>query len=393
MPKRARSRQNSTTDIADLPNFQPAERATLSTPPRDPLLAYPNTKLSNQAHLLPLTRENLAKHIASSIISNPLYLPSPSMSVRSGSPTRNAWDTRATLLAYRINVDSSSALPSDLQSHLDIVLLCKRDGPRSPNAGRVVKHRLAASLDNESTGIRRLEPLLLFAGEDDPGAANAVPLISSKLDFNLSRRFLPPQPPDKTLPRLSQPQADTIIGYLSSLQATEPTLQTAFTPDEEAVLADFTLNPVLVFPFLSSQWKAATGEPHLIAHYQSARDGVAIVRYLDEYYKTAYGRAASTLECAHVSFTCDIQALNIWLHWRELDSAGVETHYMKSIFDCTLRNEKHLSEARQLLWNHIDYTLGNRLRSLRNALHPFSKDFLNRLSKPAKSSRSSRTSA
>jgi hypothetical protein len=40
--------------------------------------------------------------------------------------------------------------------------------PRSPNAKRTVQQRLTASLENESTGIRRLEPLLLFAGEDDP---------------------------------------------------------------------------------------------------------------------------------------------------------------------------------------------------------------------------------
>jgi hypothetical protein len=78
-------------------------------------------------------------------------------------------------------------------------------------------------------------------------------MISSTLDF-MSRGFLPPPPSGKTLPRLSQPQADTIIGYLSTSQAFELTLQTAFTPDEETALADFTLNPVLVFPFLSSQW-------------------------------------------------------------------------------------------------------------------------------------------
>jgi hypothetical protein len=49
-----------------------------------------------------------------------------------------------------------------LQEHLDTVLLRARDGPRSPNAKRIVQQRLTASLENESTGIRRLEPLLLF---------------------------------------------------------------------------------------------------------------------------------------------------------------------------------------------------------------------------------------
>ncbi|KAF1357509.1 hypothetical protein EJ07DRAFT_127875 [Lizonia empirigonia] len=314
------------------------------------------------------------------------------MSARSGSPTRSAWDTRVTLQAYRIHVDTQRALPADLQSHLDTVLSRKRDGPRSPNARRVVQHRLAASLDNESTGIRRLEPLLLFAGEDDPSAIHPVPMVSSKLDFNMSRDFLPPPPSGKTLPRLSQPQADTIIGYLSSSQAFEPALQTAFTPDEESALTDFTLNPVLAFPFLSSQWKPATGESHIIAHYQSARDGAAIVRYLDEFYTIAHSRPATALECAHVSFTCDIQALNIWLHWRELDAAGAATYYMKSIFDCTLRNEKHLLEARELLWNHIEYALDSRLRSLKDALPSFRTEFPWRKFKTTKVIGSSRAS-
>lgn len=78
-------------------------------------------------------------------------------------------------------------------------------------------------------------------------------MISSKVDFKLSRDFLPPMLLGKTLLRLSQPQADTMIGYLSTSQALELTLSTAFTPDGESALAGFTLNPVLVFPFLSSQ--------------------------------------------------------------------------------------------------------------------------------------------
>jgi hypothetical protein len=106
-------------------------------------------------------------------------------------------------------------------------------------------------------------------------ATNPVPLISSKLAFNLSRDFLPPVPPGKALPKLTQPQADTIIGYLSNLQVIDPSLATAFIPEEEDALAHFTLNPILVFPFLSLQWKPATGESHMIAHYQSARDGAA----------------------------------------------------------------------------------------------------------------------
>ncbi|KAF2818289.1 hypothetical protein CC86DRAFT_414060 [Ophiobolus disseminans] len=192
--------------------------------------------------------------------------------------------------------------------------------------------------------------------------------------------------------RPQPPRADTIIGYLSTSQAYESTLQTDFTPDEEVALANFTLNSILGFPFLISQWKPATGESHTIAHYQSARDGAAIVRYFDEFYNIAHGQPATALECAHVSFTCDIQALNIWLHWRELDAAGAATYYMKSIFDCTLRNEKHILEARELLWNHIEYALDSRLRSLKDALPSFCTEFPMRKIKTTKIASSSKGS-
>jgi hypothetical protein len=226
------------------------------------------------------------------------------------------------------------------------------------------------------TGIRKMEPLLLFAGEDDPLALDGVPKLSSKLNYNLSRNLLPQCPPEKSLKPLSQPQPDTAIGYLSNNQAStaEPRLETAFTEEEEAMLDDFTPNPCLLFPFLTSQWKPAAGESHLIAHSQSARDGSTLVHYLDRFYQIAYGRPASVLECAHLSVTCDIQVVNIWLHWRE-NHGGLPTYYMKCVYDCTLRNEKALQDARQILKNHLYYALDERLRSLKAALVLFQKEY------------------
>jgi hypothetical protein len=395
MPKRARSASTVTVSDVDVSARDappPAKRRAYSTPRGSPPLP---AAAEPRGCALPLTLDNLARHslnCESHLAPDAHPLMSP-MSSRSGSPTRNAWDSRATLRSYRIEVDVARALPTQLQKHLDKVLLRARDGPRSPNAKRIVQQRLAASLENKSTGIRRLEPLLLFAGEDDPSTVSRVPMISSKLNYNLSRDFLPPAPLGKTLSRLSQPQADTIIGYLSNNQALsiEPPLTTAFSVNEEEALANFTLNPVLMFPFLSSQWKPASGESHVIAHVQSARDGATVVRYLDEFYGIARGQPPTALECSHISVTCDIQAVNIWMHWRELDAAGAATYYMKSIYDCTLRNEKHLLEARELLWNHIEFALHGRLQSLKQAVGPFSDKFTKTRIKTAKHAGSSRS--
>jgi hypothetical protein len=52
---------------------------------------------------------------------------------------------------------------------------------------RIVQQRLTALLEKESTGIRRLEPLLLFAGEHDPNTVSGVSRISSKLNQPFSR--------------------------------------------------------------------------------------------------------------------------------------------------------------------------------------------------------------
>jgi hypothetical protein len=191
-------------------------------------------------------------------------------------------------------------------------------------------------------------------------------MISSKLNYNLSRDFLPPAPLGRTLSRLSQPRADTVIGYLSNNQALsrEPPLATAFSVGEEEVLANFTLNPVLMSPFLSSQWKPALGESHVIAHVQSARDGATVVRYLDEFYGIARGQPPTALECSHISVTYDIQAVNIWMH---------------------------LLEARGLLWNHIEFALHGRLQSLKQAVGPFSDRFTKIRIKTAKHAGSSRS--
>jgi hypothetical protein len=394
MPKRARSASTaSASDVSAHNALLPTKRRASSTPLRSPPLP---AVAEPQGCALPLTLDNLAQHTLrceSQQAPSADRLPSP-MSSRSGSPTRSAWDSRATLRSYRIEVDVARALPTQLQEHLDTILLRARDGPRSPNAKRIVQQRLTASLENESTGIRRLEPLLLFAGEDDPNTVSGVSMLSSKLNYNLSRDFLPPAPSGKTLARLSQPQADTITGYLSNNQALsmEPPLATAFSVDEEEALANFTLNPVLMFPFLSSQWKPASGESHVIAHVQSARDGATIVRYLDEFYSIARGQPPTALECSHVSVTCDIQALNIWMHWRELDNAGAATYYMKSIYDCTLRNEEHLLEARKLLWNHIEFALHGRLQSLKQAIGPFSEELTKLRTKNTKNGGLSRSS-
>jgi hypothetical protein len=69
-----------------------------------------------------------------------------------------------------------------------------KDGLRPLSPKRIVQQRLTALLKNENTGIRRLKLLLLFAGENDANIVSGKRRKSSKLNYNLSRDFLPPAP-------------------------------------------------------------------------------------------------------------------------------------------------------------------------------------------------------
>jgi hypothetical protein len=64
---------------------------------------------------------------------------------------------------------------------------------------------------------------------------------------------------------------------------------------------------------------------------------------------------------------------------------------MKGIYDCTLRDEKHLLEARELLWNDIEFALHGQLQSLKQAFGPFSDKLTKIRIKTAKNVGSSRS--
>jgi hypothetical protein len=138
MPKRSRSVSSASAAGSDYTIASPSKRRVCSIP--------------LQGCTLPLTADNLSQHTsASGSLPELTGESSLSMTSRSGSPTRNAWDTRAVLRAYNVDVDTARALPAELQQHVDETLKHSIDGPRSPNAKRIVQNRLGASLENEST--------------------------------------------------------------------------------------------------------------------------------------------------------------------------------------------------------------------------------------------------
>jgi hypothetical protein len=318
----------------------------------------------------PLTAANLDLWQASqSQSAMPPRLPSPSRSTTS----TTTLDAREKLRCYHIHIDTEHPLPESLQRHVDSLTNAQRDSSvaPSPNAKRIVQRRRIASQQNEATGSRHFATYLLPWGEADlDDRVEATPFVTNKAELLLSRYFLPEAPDlqtKHTWKALSQPKPDSCVGYVSRSDASATGVDAAFSCEEESILNDFVLTKALYMPYLTAQWKAPSGAEGLYAaQNQAARDGSVIVNYLYDLYSVAYGSTPSFVETCHFSLVCDMQYVEVWVHWRE----GI-VHYMEQLRCGACRSEKDLLDVRKVIRNINDYAINERLSSIRSALQPF----------------------
>lgn len=315
---------------------------------------------------LPLTRENLNRlqsTIAGSMGGS--RTPSPSR-------TRNNLDTWDKLAAFEVHVDTGHQLPSELKAHLEGVIQRPRDASieASPNAKKITQRRRLAAQQNERTGIKHIEPYMLFRGEADLDERVApVPHIASKDEVFLNKYFRP-RPPNEgvksTFGELSQPRPDSCIGYVTRRDAQAAASQAPFSADEEQILQAFPLTQFLHFPFLTSQWKAQIANENMLhARYQAARDGAVVVNYLCEFYQNS-DIEPSIVQTCHFSLTCDLETTEIWVHWREGNQ-----HHMELVNKSSLRQLSEVESARNVLRNIVEYGLGERLDDIKKAIPSF----------------------
>ncbi|KAF2005528.1 hypothetical protein P154DRAFT_424264 [Amniculicola lignicola CBS 123094] len=306
---------------------------------------------------------------------------------RTASPSRNASganiDEKQKLDAYNIRFDIGAALPPELNNHIDVVVKKARDGPASPNAQRIVEKRRRAALQNEATGIAALERSLLFDGQAGD-VENGVQLLEKKANVNFNRYFLPDAPSKmvkSSWGALSMPQPDRALGYVTRMDAqmSGAEVQVPFSEDEEQI-ADWyrlSIRGDLHFPFLTAQFKSLSGGDTIFhANCQSARDGAIITNYLHRFYSIAYAkqnppRAPSVVETCHFSLTCEMWSLALWVHWREVDKNGTVQYRMEMIYSATLRELDPLLATRRMLRNIVDWSLNERLFSIKAALPLF----------------------
>lgn len=315
---------------------------------------------------LPLTRENLNR------LQNTIAVSMGRSRTPSPSRTSNNLDTCDKLAAFKVHVDTSHPLPSELEAHLKSLIQRPRNASieASPNAKTITKRRRLAADQNKWTGINHIEPYMLFRGEADfDERVNPVPYITSKNAVFLSRYFRPRPPNDgvkSTFGELSQPRPDSCIGYVSQQDAQSAAIQAPFSADEEQILQAFPLTQFLHFPFLTSQWKPRIGNENILhARYHAARDGAVVVNYLCQFYKNS-DIEPSIVQTCHFSLTCDFETTEIWVHWRE----GSQYH-MELVNKSSLRQLSEVESARNVLRNIVEYSVGKRWDDIKKAIPSF----------------------
>ena len=334
--------------------------------------AAPATTTVTEETSLPLTYENLDR--LQQIIAGRMSGSRKNSGSRANSPSRrkNNLDTWDKLTAFNVHVDTGHPFPSELKAHLENVIQKSRDGSKevSPNAKQIERRRRLAAQQNERTGIKHIEPYMLFRGEADlDDRVDSVRHIASKDEVFLNKYFRPRAPNEgvkSTYGELSQPRSDSCIGYVTQRDAQATASQAPFSTDEEQVLQAFPLTQYLHFPFLTSQWKTQIANENMLhARYQAARDGAVVVNYLCEFYRNA-DIEPSVVQTCHFSLTCDLETSEIWVHWREEDQ-----HRMELINKASLRQLSELEKTRNILRNIVEYSLGDRLDDIKRSIPSF----------------------
>ena len=135
------------------------------------------------------------------------------------------------------------------------------------------------------------------------------------------------------------------------------------------------LNSKPAMPFLTAEWEAADGHSILSAMNRSALHGATMVNYQRDYFKSAYGDTLPAIApyTTHMSVTCDMMLLQLWLHWSE--EGDRPAYYMKELYSCSLSMEAQVAKAQAILKSHLDWAVGDRLQAIKVAF-PLWKKFL-----------------
>jgi hypothetical protein len=115
---------------------------------------------------------------------------------------------------------------------------------------------------------------------------------------------------------------------------------------------------------------------------------------MHDFYSLAYpNRAPTQLETCHFSLTTEGYTIILWIHWREVDPEDDEVYFrMEEVEMARMGKLDDLLDVRRILHNYLDFALGERLRSIKEALTAFWPNRPDKKVKKAKSQSSTTVS-
>lgn len=308
---------------------------------------------------------------------------------QNASPSKGAISDRDKLDLHNIKLPGSvhalrdPLLPPDLRELLQQLGKapepCSPDvaNQTSPRAGKIVTFSGIAAREPELDATVAMSRHLWFQPPIWEGE-HALLHVSSNAPF--IKGFLPQGPPriKPLMSALQNPQPDVCYGYCRR-KTSLPDAATPLSRNEELLLASHLLDVShsVALPFFTAQAKSpvmASGSGgHPAAVVQSARDGAAVVNsnciLLD-----LVGIDPSPARTCHFSSTCDMQTVQLYVHWRQQDASG-EAEYqdlpeyrmalVKQIF---LDDKEDTRMCRRYMRNIYKWAVGERLAAMKEAV-------------------------
>jgi hypothetical protein len=257
------------------------------------------------------------------------------------------------------------ALPEPLDTHVNTILKAPRTSPASPHAKRITENFLEAYMENETDGIGMIiQDLLAY----DVGVAFPIHKRKRQLSFN-GNHMPDPLRTDSEFPKLMKPCPDLTIGYTTFTNMVNKGnhFSSPFNNSEEIFINSTAPTTEVHFTFLTAEGKSEMdGGNNVTAELQCARTGVNIVKYLGDCYAKA-GIAYTVLETSHLSIALTARAAQIYIHWEE-QVGSKKVYWMQCIWRAGFHNKEEVEIYRQILKNHMGWSLGPRLASLKTVV-------------------------
>jgi hypothetical protein len=148
-----------------------------------------------------------------------------------------------------------------------------------------------------------------------------------------------------------------------------PRLSCAFTHAQERNFAPFDVCREVAFPFITYEYKSPISSGTIAeAEQQASRGASAIVNSMYQFLRAADpDKQPGVDDTSHISITCDMRTVVIWIHWREVDEDGNVTYEMEKVAQSFCDDETALRGIRDVIKNVTEHGMTTRLSMIRQA--------------------------